>query len=572
MSQAARLGYGELVETGGPVRTLVVRVVSGVSGTFLHQTATHNFGAHMMTISTSTRPQVMGFLAEIKANPDDDTPRLILADWLDDHDDPERAEFLRLQCRVARCDEADPDWADLRRREQHLLERYRMHWLGELRGRVIDCSFHRGLLRITAFPHRLLSKVAENLADTEALGWVEELRLGSWPDSMPERLASPILGVIPRLDLSGLRSNSFPMLHLAKSTALARLSHLNLSGTGCYYLSALTKSPHLQNLRELRMSRCYIGSGGTQALAKGPCSNLKVLDLTQNNVASAGVDALSRMSQLASLTHLDLAANVVQDDGATALGRSPHLTGLAHLDLGYNGITEVGVRALASSPQHSNLTDLNLTGNHIGPGGAAQLASWSGLAALERLNMTATQLGNEGAIALAGSLFFGRLTRLYLTNNQIGTLGVQALAASPGLSQLVSLNLASNWIGSKGILALSRSPHLLRLRALNLAATHTGARGIAALLAWPGLHRLTSLSLRANRIDDAQVLTLAACPGVANLTHLDLACNSIGPAGSKALAASPYLTSILELDLRMNHQMQPYAGTLRERFGDRVLI
>lgn len=35
------------------------------------------------------------FLRTIRARPDDDLPRMILADWLEDHD-PERAEFIRL--------------------------------------------------------------------------------------------------------------------------------------------------------------------------------------------------------------------------------------------------------------------------------------------------------------------------------------------------------------------------------------------------------------------------------------------------------------------------------------------
>lgn len=34
-------------------------------------------------------------------SPADDTPRLVFADWLDEHDQPERAEFIRLQCRIA---------------------------------------------------------------------------------------------------------------------------------------------------------------------------------------------------------------------------------------------------------------------------------------------------------------------------------------------------------------------------------------------------------------------------------------------------------------------------------------
>jgi uncharacterized protein (TIGR02996 family) len=40
-----------------------------------------------------------GFLQAVLDAPDDDAPRLIYADWLDDHGDPARAEFIRLQCR-----------------------------------------------------------------------------------------------------------------------------------------------------------------------------------------------------------------------------------------------------------------------------------------------------------------------------------------------------------------------------------------------------------------------------------------------------------------------------------------
>jgi uncharacterized protein (TIGR02996 family) len=35
-------------------------------------------------------------------NWDDDTPRLVYADWLEEHGQPAKAEFLRLECRLAR--------------------------------------------------------------------------------------------------------------------------------------------------------------------------------------------------------------------------------------------------------------------------------------------------------------------------------------------------------------------------------------------------------------------------------------------------------------------------------------
>ena len=41
-------------------------------------------------------------LAAVLADPDDDAPRLIYADWLDEQGDCDRAEFIRVQCELAR--------------------------------------------------------------------------------------------------------------------------------------------------------------------------------------------------------------------------------------------------------------------------------------------------------------------------------------------------------------------------------------------------------------------------------------------------------------------------------------
>jgi uncharacterized protein (TIGR02996 family) len=46
-----------------------------------------------------------GFLVDIIEHPDD-TPRLIYADWLEEHGEVERAEFIRVQVELARMDEA----------------------------------------------------------------------------------------------------------------------------------------------------------------------------------------------------------------------------------------------------------------------------------------------------------------------------------------------------------------------------------------------------------------------------------------------------------------------------------
>src|SRR5262249_52273565 len=42
----------------------------------------------------------------IEAEPDDDLPRLVFADWLEEHGDEARARFIRLQCRWSRLRES----------------------------------------------------------------------------------------------------------------------------------------------------------------------------------------------------------------------------------------------------------------------------------------------------------------------------------------------------------------------------------------------------------------------------------------------------------------------------------
>lgn len=44
------------------------------------------------------------FLAMIRETPDDDTPRLVYADWLEGNGDHERADFLRTLCKLGRPD------------------------------------------------------------------------------------------------------------------------------------------------------------------------------------------------------------------------------------------------------------------------------------------------------------------------------------------------------------------------------------------------------------------------------------------------------------------------------------
>lgn len=86
------------------------------------------------------------FLATIIERPDDDLPRLLYADWLEEHGQIERAEFIRVQCELANppvyrhfngtvlldiSGAAQDHVRILRRRERKLLRSHAAAWFAE---------------------------------------------------------------------------------------------------------------------------------------------------------------------------------------------------------------------------------------------------------------------------------------------------------------------------------------------------------------------------------------------------------------------------------------------------------
>src|SRR5690349_5354630 len=71
-------------------------------------------------------------LAAVLADPEDDAPRLVYADWLDENGQPERAAFIRLQVEAARLPGFDPCRDVLGRRAVRLFDRHGADWVAEL--------------------------------------------------------------------------------------------------------------------------------------------------------------------------------------------------------------------------------------------------------------------------------------------------------------------------------------------------------------------------------------------------------------------------------------------------------
>ena len=82
----------------------------------------------------------------ILAAPDDDAPRLIFADWLEEHNEPERAEFIRTQCALARLPEKTSCWKPLQERAARLEREFRTAWAGPTLAHVLNVTFRRGFI------------------------------------------------------------------------------------------------------------------------------------------------------------------------------------------------------------------------------------------------------------------------------------------------------------------------------------------------------------------------------------------------------------------------------------------
>jgi len=80
------------------------------------------------------------FIAQIHADPYDDTVRLIYADWLEEQGDV-RSEYLRLECELNGLRSGDALFDELRPRFDEIRRRCDRNWLAAVgRTRVANCS------------------------------------------------------------------------------------------------------------------------------------------------------------------------------------------------------------------------------------------------------------------------------------------------------------------------------------------------------------------------------------------------------------------------------------------------
>jgi uncharacterized protein (TIGR02996 family) len=308
------------------------------------------------------------FLADIGAHPEDDAPRLVYADWLDEHSDQEsdraRAEFIRLQIVEHRKPGYHPNGRPLTEREQQLLEawnhpKHRGGWLHGLPVfpglRVGTSDYERGFLYSAhALSVRSFLQAGPGLY---ACLPIDQLSIATiTPGTAAELAASHYLACIR--DLNGYLQQGWTdevLAALAASPYLNGLRRCVLGGGGCPItgrgLGPFLANPALAQLSELMLLRCErIGPEGLAAIRAGYCARaLQEVCLQDCHVgAEATADVVALMG-LPGLRRLTLAGNDLDDRVAFALaGLAP--TRLESVHLEFNRISDSGAEALLHAP------------------------------------------------------------------------------------------------------------------------------------------------------------------------------------------------------------------------------
>ncbi|MBO0697260.1 MAG: TIGR02996 domain-containing protein [Zavarzinella sp.] len=182
-------------------------------------------------------------LEAVFAAPADDAPRLVYADWLDEHGEPAQAEFIRAQIELARHEPETPEHDRIDQSLYDLWDRF----LAELRPVVASDLM---LLRsdyVRGFPTTAIHILQVSSFRDQSPRW--------WPH-LPIRAVS--------VDLTAWNVAEF-----VRIPYLARVRELVLIGEDPHgkIVPRLVKCHHLENLRVLDLSQFPLGIEAAEALA-----------------------------------------------------------------------------------------------------------------------------------------------------------------------------------------------------------------------------------------------------------------------------------------------------------------
>jgi uncharacterized protein (TIGR02996 family) len=335
------------------------------------------------------------FLNAVMERPDDDLPRLVYADYLEEAGDVERAEFIRVQLELSNSEEDNPDrpWLEYRAEE---LSKGHAEWRLPIRGIQ---RFQRGFVESMATTADWLIAAGPVLH----LAPVRELRVINADNSIAALAQVPGLDRIETLDL---RNNSFgtrdrlarflELAPLGKMTGLLLLNNQLWSDD----IAVLVRSPRAAQLRALDLSGNAIGNAGVEILAAAQrLSGLRRLVIRSDDldyrdrINVAGARSLAASPVLDELRTLSMGGQLIGEDGIAALAASLRLPNLETIDAAFNRVGfgddsfDLDLESFFASAPREPMRRWNLAGSRITLRAAEGFAVWDQLETLSELNL-----------------------------------------------------------------------------------------------------------------------------------------------------------------------------------------
>ncbi len=417
-------------------------------------------------------PDLRALLAACHAEPDDDTPRLVLADWLQEHDDP-RGELMRLQCQLAALPAGAPEYDDLFARHQKWWKKYGKLWEKACSELMTDAGPHnRGLPTIGDTDElddqldlgRLSDPRPDRVAALVAVGWpgmtwvfVEDLfdEYGELPADVYEEIACEPFDRAPWVGSPTPVGVCFPDSLVVTPGIIDRLAKVpNLRGLSFAETQTspnlLPRIARIKALEHLNLDDMRLNDDGVKALA--PLKKLRTLSALSATITNAGAAALAKFTDL---RELHLGTRRLTGDGYRALAK---LSKLEVLEL--VKADDAAVRHLAPL---TRLRRLELRGTAVTGRGVENFPL------LTNLNLYATRADDAG---LANVAALGRLRELNVSGTRITG---ATLARLPALRWLEVLDASDTAVGNKDLVHIERLKHLEHIDVSDSRVTKAGA-------------------------------------------------------------------------------------------------
>ncbi len=262
------------------------------------------------------RPEIPAFNRAMLVNPEDDLPRLVFADWMDETC-PDTAVNKAVRESINKPD-YHHEWDEQNKGGRRI-------WLRFTRGRVDADSLPARPLKADSPPRRLFDAVWR-------AGWVDSVRFGAAGEFRPTGtkalhhwINDPLLSQLTLLDISAEEATEADVRLLLDSPHL-RIKSLIISGGGeqIRWLATLADRPILSQLRRLHLFMADLRTTEFETLMAAPrLSDLKELHLASCQLAERQAEVIASSPHLRALENLIVHPN--RNIVAAALANSPYL-------------------------------------------------------------------------------------------------------------------------------------------------------------------------------------------------------------------------------------------------------